>query len=225
MKEESMPNRRDFIRSVAGTTVGVLATGRSFLDAAAQPVQGRGQGEPAQPAEAPGMHRDVRLGGKRVKVIDVHAHATIPEVADVVKGTPLARYAQGGRALGPDRIRELDKRGIDIQVLDINAFWWYAAADRDLAAKIVDVHDKGLAAWCNSNHERFAALTSPTLQFPDLAAQQLEHAVKDLGFVGAAIGGHVQGQTLSDPKFDPFWAKAQELDVIVFMHPAGADNA
>jgi len=87
------------------------------------------------------------------------------------------------------------------------------------------IGDPGLAAWCNSNHERFAALTSPTLQFPDLAAQQLEHAVKDLGFVGAAIGGHVQGQTLSDPKFDPFWAKAQELDVIVFMHPAGADNA
>src|SRR6266436_6083664 len=178
MKEESMPNRRDFIRSVAGTTVGVLATGRGFLDAA-QPVQGRGQGQPRQSADAPVTHRDVRLGGKRVKVIDVHAHATIPEVADVVKGTPLARYAQGGRALGPERIQELDKRGIDIQVLDINTFWWYAAD-------------------------------------PDLAAQQLEHAVKNLGMVGAAIAGHVHGEPLSDPNYDPFWAKAQELDVMVF---------
>src|SRR5207245_6882202 len=129
MKEESMPNRRDFIRSVAGTTVGVLATGRSFLDAAAQPVQGRGQGQQRQSADAPVTHRDVRVGGKRVKVIDVHANATIPEVADVLKGTPLARYAQGGRALVPERIQEMDKRGIDIQVLVINDIWWYCADD------------------------------------------------------------------------------------------------
>jgi aminocarboxymuconate-semialdehyde decarboxylase len=220
-----MPNRRDFIKGVAGATAGLWAANRTFMrDAAAQGRgQGGGQGQ-AGASDAPVMHRDIRVGGKRVKVIDVHAHATIPEVADVVKGTPLERYAQGGRALGPDRIRELDKRGIDIQVLDINTFWWYNAADRDLAAKIVDVHDKGLAAWVNSNHDRFLALTSPTLQFPDLAAQQLEHAVKNLGLVGAAVAGHVQGEPLSDPKYDPFWAKAQELDVMVFMHPNNADN-
>jgi aminocarboxymuconate-semialdehyde decarboxylase len=205
----------------------MLITGRGLMDSVAQAAQGRGgrggQGQPAADA-GPVVRREVRVGGKKVKVIDVHAHATFPEVADVVKGTALARNAQGGgRALGQDRINELDKRGIDIQVLDINAFWWYAA-DRDLATKIVDVHDKGLAAWVNAHHDRFAALTSPALQFPDLAAQQLEHAVKELGMVGAAIGGHVEGVPLSDAKFDPFWAKAQELDVMVFMHPGGADN-
>jgi len=222
-----MPNRRDFIKTVASATAGMLITGRGLMDAGAQAAQGRGQGRgQGQPADtgAPVPHREVRVGGKRVKVVDVHAHATIPEVADVVKGTALARNAGGGRALGQDRIQELDKRGIDIQVLDINAFWWYAA-DRDLATKIVDVHDQGLSAWCNAHHDRFAALTSPALQFPDLAAQQLEHAVKELGMVGAAIGGHVAGQPLSDAKFDPFWAKAQELNVMVFMHPGGADNA
>jgi len=220
-----MPNRRDFIKGVAGATAGLWAANRTFLrDASAQGRgQGRGQGQ-ADASDAPVVHREVRVGGKRVKVIDVHAHATIPEVGDVLKGTPLERYGQGGRALGPDRIRELDKRGIDIQVLDINTFWWYNAVDRDLAAKIVDVHDRGLSAWCNTHHDRFAALTSPTLQFPDLAAQQLEHAVKNLGMVGAAIAGHVQGEALSDPKFDPFWAKAQELDVMVFMHPNNAEN-
>lgn len=219
-----MPSRRDFIKGVAGATAGLWATQRAFMaNAAAQGRgQARGQGQ-AEDSGAPVVHRDVRVGGKKVKVVDVHAHATIPEVADVVKGTPLQRYAQGGRALGPERIRELDKRGIDIQVLDINTFWWYQA-DRDLAAKIVDVHDKGLAEWCNSNHERFVALTSPTLQFPDLAAQQLERAVKNLGMVGAAIAGHVQGEPLSDPKYDPFWAKAQELEVMVFMHPNNAEN-
>ena len=222
-----MGNRREFIKTVASATAGMLITGRGLMDAGAQAAQGRGgrggQGQPTADS-GPVVRREVRVGSKKVKVIDVHAHATFPEVADVVKGTALARNAQGGgRALGQDRINELDKRGIDIQVLDINAFWWYAA-DRDLATKIVDVHDKGLAAWVNAHHDRFAALTSPALQFPDLAAQQLEHAVKDLGMVGAAIAGHVDGQPLSDAKFDPFWAKAQELDVMVFMHPGGADN-
>jgi aminocarboxymuconate-semialdehyde decarboxylase len=222
-----MRNRREFIKTVTSATAGMLITGRGLMDSVAQAAQGRGgrggQGQPAADS-GPVVRRDVRVGGKKVKVIDVHAHATFPEVADVVKGTALARNAQGGgRALGQDRINELDKRGIDIQVLDINAFWWYAA-DRDLATKIVDVHDKGLAAWVNAHHDRFAALTSPALQFPDLAAQQLEHAVKELGMVGAAIGGHVEGVPLSDAKFDPFWAKAQELDVMVFMHPGGADN-
>jgi aminocarboxymuconate-semialdehyde decarboxylase len=222
-----MRNRREFIKTVTSATAGMLITGRGLMDSVAQAAQGRGgrggQGQPAADS-GPVVHRDVRVGGKKVKVIDVHAHATIPEVADVVKGTALARNGLGGgRGLGQDRINELDKRGIDIQVLDINTFWWYAA-DRDLATKIVDVQDKGLAAWVNSHHDRFAALTSPALQFPDLAAQQVEHAVKDLGMVGAAIGGHVEGVPLSDAKFDPFWAKVQELNVMVFMHPGGADN-
>jgi aminocarboxymuconate-semialdehyde decarboxylase len=108
-------------------------------------------------------------------------------------------------------------------VVHINAFWWYAA-DRDLAAKIVTTHNEGLAKWCSAHSDRFAALTSVALQFPDLAAEQLETAVKQMGMKGAAIGGHVAGEPLSMPKYDPFWAKAEELGVVVFMHPGGATN-
>jgi aminocarboxymuconate-semialdehyde decarboxylase len=54
--------------------------------------------------------------------------------------------------------------------------------------------------------------------------EQLEDAVKRLGLRGASIGGHVNGEDLSAPKYDPFWAKAAELGVLVFMHPGGADN-
>jgi aminocarboxymuconate-semialdehyde decarboxylase len=210
--EGEMPNRRDFMKIVASATTGMFVVGRGFADAAIPLPQSASVGR-----------REVSVGGRRVKVIDVHAHATVPEVADVVKGTPLARNAQGGRALGPDRIQELDKRGIDVQVLDINGFWWYAA-DRDLASKIVKVHNEGLAAWCSAHPDRFVALTSVALQYPDLAAEQLEQAVKQQGFRGAAIGGHVEGEPLSSSKFDPFWAKAQELGVLVFMHPNNAEN-
>jgi aminocarboxymuconate-semialdehyde decarboxylase len=214
-----MSNRRDFLKSVAGVSAGMLVTrnARSAARAFLESPQGQ--------AAAPVSRREVMVAGKRVKVVDIHSHCMIPEVADVVKGTPFERNAVAGRGqvLGPDRMQALDQRGIDVQVLDINGFWWYAA-DRDLAAKIVTVHNEGLAKWCSAHSDRFAALTSVALQFPDLAAEQLETAVKQLGMKGAAIGGHVAGEPLSMPKYDPFWAKAQELGVIVFMHPGGAQN-
>lgn len=208
-----MRNRRDFIRTAAGVTAGTFLADRGFVSAAQ-----------AQEAGTPAARREVRVAGKRVKVVDIHAHASIGAVADVIKGTPLERSARGGgRPLGPDRIRELDKRGIDVQALDINTFWWYAA-DRDLATKIVQVHDEGLAKWVASHPDRFVAFTSPALQFPDLAAQQVEHAVKNLGMRGVAVGGHVAGEPLSMEKYDPFWAKVQEMNVIVFMHPNNAES-
>jgi aminocarboxymuconate-semialdehyde decarboxylase len=178
-------------------------------------------------AAAPGARREVSIAGKRVKVVDVHAHCTIPEVADIVKDTPLAASAgpraRGPNVMGPDRIAAIDKLGVDVQVLSINGFWFYGA-DRDMAGKIVRLHDEKLQEWCNAHSDRYVSLSSVALQFPDLAADQLEYAVKKLGARGAAIGGHVNGEDISMPKYDPFWAKAQELGVVVFMHPQGAEN-
>ena len=57
------------------------------------------------------------------------------------------------------------------------------------------------------------------MQHPELAAGQLEYAVKKLGLRGALIGGSVNGEELSDSKFHPFWAKAEELGVLIFIHP------
>ncbi len=206
-------HRREFIQGLTGGIAGALISAGALLDAAPQAPQ----------SGAPVTRREVRVGGKRVKVVDVHAHATFPEVGDLVKDSPLARFARGARALGPDRIREMDKRGIDVQALSVNIYWWYQA-DRDLAAKIVQTQDEGLAKWCAAHSDRFVALTSPALQFPDLAAEQLEHAVKQLGMRGASVGGHVNGEPLSLPKYDPFWAKAQELGALVFMHPNNAES-
>ena len=129
----------------------------------------------------------------------------------------------GARALGPARYALIDKQGIDLQVLSINGHWWYDA-DRDLAARIVRAQNEGLAKWVSGNGERFDAFASVALQFPDLAAQQLDDAVKRLRLRGAAIGGHALNEDLSLPKYDVFWAKAAELGVPVLTHPAGAEN-
>jgi aminocarboxymuconate-semialdehyde decarboxylase len=59
----------------------------------------------------------------------------------------------------------------------------------------------------------------------DLAVQQLEQGVKKLGLRGAAIGGNVAGEKFADAKFHPVWAKAQELGVLLFIHPQGRAGA
>jgi aminocarboxymuconate-semialdehyde decarboxylase len=202
-----MTNRRHFVRTIAGAG-GALALGDAFREVRAQ-----------------GGRREIRIGGRRVKVIDIHCHCVI-DVSDVVKGTPLAKGAGGGgnQILGPQRLQLMDQQGVDVQALTINGFWWYAAADRELADRIVRMQNEGLARWVASHPDRFVAMASVALQHPHLAAQQLEDGVKRLGLRGASIGGHVNSEDLSLPKYDPFWAKAAELGVPVVMHPGGAEN-
>jgi aminocarboxymuconate-semialdehyde decarboxylase len=202
-----MSNRRHFFKTVAGAAAGLYALGRGETGA----------------AQAQATRRQVSINGRRVRVVDIHAHATVPEVDPVVQGTEWAKQG-GGRPLGPDRVALIDKQGIDIQVLSINGFWWYGVKDRALADRIVRAQNEGLAKFVKQYPDRFVAMASSSLQFPDLAAQQLEDGVKRLGLRAAAIGGHVNGEDLSLQKFDVFWAKAAELGVVPFMHPGGADN-
>ena len=205
-----MVHRRDFLRTAIAGAAGAYAIGRQGCTGAAA----------AQPS-SPGR-RQVMVGGRGIKVIDVHAHCVIP-VGEIVKGTPLAKPGSGGGNLGPDRLKIMDQQGVDVQALSINGYWWYAA-DRALASKIVLAQNEGLAKWVSAHADRFVAFASVALQHPDQAAEQLHDAVTRLGMRGASIGGHVNGEDLSLPKYDPFWAKAAELGALVFMHPGGATN-
>jgi aminocarboxymuconate-semialdehyde decarboxylase len=75
--------------------------------------------------------------------------------------------------------------------------------------------------------DRFVGMASVPLQDPARAAKVLEHAITNLKFLGAFIGTNVNGQYYNTNDFDPFWAKAQELDVMIVMHPehiAGAER-
>jgi len=200
-----MANRREFLRSAAGATAGMFAMG-GLLDAVAQIPR-----------------REVSIGGRRVKVVDIHGHCAIQEVEDVIRGTSVERRVSRNRILGPERLDLINERGIDVQVMSANQYWWYEA-DRDLARDIIRVQDEGIAEWIERYPDRFVALTSVALQHPELAAEQLEYAVKELNFRGASIAGHVTGEAPALARFDPFWAKAEELAVPVFMHPGGAEN-
>jgi aminocarboxymuconate-semialdehyde decarboxylase len=213
-----MPNRRDFLSHVAGATAGLLVADRGLADAGLGSLQ---IGVPA------GRRRELSVGGRRVKTVDVHAHCFVPEVWDLVKDTPLAATAKGNLtgniALGnPQRLWDMDAQGVDVQAINVNA--WGYSADRALAVDLVRLQNEKISQWCAKHPDRFVGMATVALQHPDLAAQQLDEAVRKLGLRGAAIGGSVEGQELSDRKFDSFWAKAEELGVLLFMHPQAAQG-
>jgi len=116
-----------------------------------------------------------------------------------------------------ERLRAMDAQGVDMQVLSINPFWY--RKDRETATAIVELHNRKLGELCGQRPDRLAAFGSLALQFPDVAVKQLDDAMRRHGLKGAAVGASVAGDELSDPKFHPVWAKAEELGAVVFVHP------
>jgi aminocarboxymuconate-semialdehyde decarboxylase len=218
VQRSHMPNRRDFIKRVMSASAGVVFTGCNMCDAFAQAGSGK-------------KHKEVMVGKRRVKTVDVHCHVSVPEATELLKGTKIERRLGAGLALGgyddaglsPARIQLMDEIGIDVQAVSINAFWY--SADQELATKLIDLQNQKLGEMCAAHPDRFVAFASVALQFPELAAKQLEDGMKKYGLRGVAIGGSCEGKELSAPEFDPFWAKAEELQALIFVHPQNAQNA
>jgi len=161
--------------------------------------------------------REVVVAGKRVKTVDIHAHCCVPKAMAVINH-PL----EAPGLLMEDtstRIAAMDAQGIDVECLSINPFWY--GAGRDESAELIRLQNEALVEFCAAQPDRFAAFATAALQHPELAAEQVDHAVKKLGFRGVSVGGSVAGLELADPKFHPFWSKCEEHGVLVFLHPTG----
>jgi predicted TIM-barrel fold metal-dependent hydrolase len=201
-----MTTRRNFLKTAAATGIAFCSCGMLNV-AHAQPRSPR---------------LPVKVNGKRVMTVDVHAHCYFHEAINLMgdeadKVLPPVKGVPEHFIVIEQRLKEMDDMAIDMEVLSINPFWY--RKDRDTAAAIVKVNNEKLAELCASRPDRFGAFASLSLQFPDLAVQQLETAVRKQGLRGAAIGASVVGEDFSDPKFHPVWAKAEELGAVLFIHP------
>lgn len=195
--------------SITGNLIASAMAGLAFV--------GCGTTASAPPPASQARRREVVVNGKRVKTIDIHAHCIVPAAAAIINH-PL----EAPGLLMTDtsaRLGAMDAQGIDVEALSINPFWY--RAERDAAAELIKAQNEALVEFCAASPDRFVAFATAALQFPDLAAQQVEHAVKKLGFRGVGVAGSVAGEELANPKFHPFWAKCEELGVLVFMHPLG----
>ena len=201
-----------------------MTSGLLFVDCHMQRVhlQDAVDGAPATGRQQQSQRRKIYVGDQRVRTVDIHAHCAVPEALALMQGQHTGSKVMRGdldmRREVDLRLSVMDAQGIDIQALSINPNW-YRLSDRDLAEKIIHIQNEALAEACGDNPDRFVAFASVALQFPDLAAEQLEQGVRKYGLRGAAIGGSVAGVEIADERFNPFWAKAEELGVVVFIHP------
>ncbi len=121
--------------------------------------------------------------------------------------------------LGALRIKEMDEAGIDIQVLSHGA----PSAQKisaDIAVGLTQRVNDRLHAVVAAQPSRFAAFAALPTADPTAAANELERAVTRLGFKGAMIHGMAHGKFLDDKQFWPIFARAEALDVPIYLHPS-----
>jgi aminocarboxymuconate-semialdehyde decarboxylase len=172
-------------------------------------------------------------------IIDLHAHYVPLSFMEAIEkeGAPYGAALQraggdptivvGGRPYGPitrhyyetkPRLADMDKAGVDMQVLSLNppmVYW----ADAALGARLARIYNDELAVAVAGRPDRLAGLATLPLQDVPAAVAELERAVRQLGLRGAYIGSNVCGKDLDHPDLLPFFAKAEALGAPIFIHP------
>lgn len=125
------------------------------------------------------------------------------------------------------RIQDMDRMGIDVQVVSPAPFQYYYFAPAKMGAGLARAVNEGIASLVAQHPDRLVGMGTVPLQDAQLAVRELEYAVKQLGLKGIEIGTNVAGKELTDPglKLDKFFQRAAELGVTLFMHPNGYTQA
>src|ERR1044071_8204819 len=181
--------------------------------------------------------------GKSLR-IDLHCHYANPDVAAKVADRSPAQYdpnVKFANALTREtnqkqmrdrapklssievRLKDMDRMGIDIQPVSpapMQTYYWTEPGEGQALARMVN---ERLAEIVSKWPDRFVALGTVPLQNADLAVSELTHCVKNLGLRGVEINPSVNGMDLTDQRLDleRFFAKAEELGTVIFMHPIG----
>ena len=120
------------------------------------------------------------------------------------------------------RLADMDRMGIDIQAVSPAPNQCYYWTEPELGVELSRMVNDRLAEIVATWPERFVALGTVPLQHVDLAVAELERITK-LGLRGVEINPNVNGLDLTDPRLglEPFFARAEALGAVVFLHPIG----
>jgi len=155
-------------------------------------------------------------------IIAIEEHYWDPELSKHYTGIEAGRAGETEQKLfdlGKLRLNEMDAVGIDVQVLSHGAPSTQKLP-ADIAVDLTRAVNDRLAKACAANPKRFAAFGALPTVLPEDAADELERAVKELGFKGAMIHGTANGEFLDLKKYWPIFARAEQLDVPLYLHPA-----
>ena len=178
--------------------------------------------------------------------VDIHCHVHIPEAEEIAEAhfTPdmepsilfageLTRRINTQQAIDrmphlttiDHRLIDMDAMGIDLQTIIPPPFQAYYWLTPEMGLKVSEIVNNGLAEIVDNMPDRFVAFGNIPLQDVDMAVAELVRGCTKLGLKGFQILTNVNGSEISDKCLEPFWAKAQELDTLIFIHPNGFTSA
>src|SRR6201998_2947491 len=169
-----------------------------------------------------------------MKIIGFEEHYVLPAIAEANPNSPRKLFdtmrngrfgysdPDGGwppgiRDLGEGRIAAMDAAGIDVQIL--SNVPGAEAVEVPLAVELATQANDAVAAAVTQHPDRFLGFAALPMGDPKAAAAELERTVRDHGFVGALINGHVNGRYLDDKFFWPVFESAESLGVPIYLHP------
>ena len=174
---------------------------------------------------------------KKPPVIDFHAHSMTQEVFDATYKLSVLgqlRAGPGGavRAFPTQqvermtnlslRLEEMDRMGVDIQIVSPNILHQCTySLDSAEGLRLERLNNDYMADLVSKAPDRLVGIGSVPLQDTPAAIREMERAVLDLKLKGLVVASRVNDLELGDPALRPFWKRAEELQVPIFVHPAG----
>jgi len=141
---------------------------------------------------------------------------TAGEIAPDIYRQAVARLGE----FGDMRLDVMDRGGIARAVLSIAGPGVQIERDTATAVRRARESNDFLAREIQKRPDRYAGFAHLAMQDARAAADELERAIRELGFVGAMINGHTNGQYLDHPALHPFWERAEALGAVIYLHPA-----
>ena len=119
------------------------------------------------------------------------------------------------------RLADMDAMGIDIQAISPSPEQYYYWTEPDLGRAASRAFNDHMAEIVAANPDHFVGIGTVPLQDTQMAITELVRCVKKLDLRGVELATNVNGEELSQPRLEPFFAKAEELNILIFLHPAG----
>jgi aminocarboxymuconate-semialdehyde decarboxylase len=123
------------------------------------------------------------------------------------------------------RIADMDAMGIDVQAISPAPHQYFYWAEPELGREVARTVNNDLAELVATNPERFVGLGTVPLQEPRLAVAELNRCVGELNMRGVELGTNIAGEELAQPALEPFFARAEDLGILLFLHPMGFTEA
>ena len=120
-----------------------------------------------------------------------------------------------------ERLKDMDALGVDVQAISPSPGQYYYFAPPDVGRKVARTINDGMAAAVARHPDRLVGMGTVPLQNTQMAIEEMRRCVKELDLRGIEINSHVNGRELAEDEFRPFFAAAEELGVLLFLHPLG----